>query len=36
MAKEHAKLLEVMKLIEDDPNPPKLISLKDYLEKAVQ
>ncbi len=33
MKAEHAKLLEVMALIENDQNPPKLISLKDYLDK---
>jgi hypothetical protein len=31
MKKEHDKLVEVMAVIEDDKNPPKLISLKDYL-----
>jgi hypothetical protein len=31
---EHAKLLEVMALIENDQNPPKLISLQDYLDKG--
>ena len=35
-SKEHPKLLEVIKLIEEDTNPPTLVSLKDYLEKATQ
>jgi HEAT repeat protein len=29
--KEHDKLMEVIKFIENDNNPPKLISLKDFL-----
>ena len=29
--KEHDKLVEVMAVIENDKNPPKLISFKDYL-----
>lgn len=31
MSKEHAKLLEVVSIIENDKSPPKLISLKAYL-----
>ena len=34
MKAEHAKLLEVMALIENDNNPPKLISLKEYVDKG--
>ncbi|MEI6535288.1 MAG: DUF6288 domain-containing protein, partial [Verrucomicrobiaceae bacterium] len=34
MKAEHAKLLEVIALIENDKNPPKLISIKSYLDKA--
>jgi HEAT repeat protein len=31
MPKEHAKLVEVIAIIENDPDPPKLTSLHDYL-----
>ena len=34
MKKEHDKLLEVIARIENDNNPPQLISLKDYLSRA--
>ncbi len=31
--KEKAAIMEVIKVIEGDPNPPKLVSLKDHLKK---
>jgi hypothetical protein len=33
MEPQHKKIMEVTAVIENDKNPPKLISLKDYLDK---
>lgn len=30
---EHKKITDVIAAIENDKNPPKLISLKEYMEK---
>ena len=35
MKPQHDKLMEVIAAVENDKNPPKLISLKDYLGKAT-
>jgi hypothetical protein len=33
MKPQHDKIMEVIAAVENDKNPPKLISLKDYLHK---
>ncbi len=35
-AKEYNKIMDVIAAIENDKNPPKLISLKEYMENNTK